>query len=142
MSLAVDGGQLSIRELADREGLPEPTVAKVIARLRKAGVVDAERGRNGGYQLSAPAEDLTLARVVEAFDETMFDSDFCARMTPGSGPCARAEKCTLRPVWRSLSDVVASFLDGITVADVLRRTEPSPIPITTTDVAAHLGPSN
>ena len=142
MSLAVDGGQLSIRELADREGLPEPTVAKVIARLRKAGVVDAERGRNGGYQLSASPEDLTLARVVEAFDETMFDSEFCDRMTPGSGPCARADRCTLRPVWRSLSDVVASFLDGITVADVLRRSEPSPIPITTTDVAAHLGSSN
>jgi len=143
MSLAVDGGQLSIRELADREGLPEPTVAKVIAKLRKAGVVDAERGRNGGYQLSVAPGELTLARVVEAFDETMFDAEFCDRMTPGSGPCARADRCTLRPVWRSLSDVVATFLDGITIADVMRRTEPSPIPITTTtDVTAHLGSSN
>ena len=116
-------------------------MAKVIAKLRKAGVVDAERGRNGGYQLSAAPEEVTLARVVEAFDERMFDADFCDRMTPGSAPCARANRCTLRPVWRSLSDVVATFLDGITVADVLRRTEPSPIPLTTTNVAAQLGSS-
>lgn len=139
MSLAVDGGQLSIRELAERERLPETTVAKVIARLRKAGVVEAERGRNGGYQLATEPTDLTLARVVEAFDDKMFDSGFCDRMTPGEGPCARADRCTLRPVWRSLSEVVASFLDGITVADLLRTSDGEPSAPATIDSAASFG---
>lgn len=139
MSLAVDGGQLTIRELAEREGLPETTVAKVIARLRKAGVVDAERGRNGGYQLAGEATELTLAHVVEAFDETMFDAGFCDRMTPGDGPCARADRCTLRPVWRSLSDVVATFLGGITVADLLRSPDDEPATPTTIDSATSYG---
>lgn len=129
MTLAVNGGQLSIRELGELEGLPETTVAKVVARLRRADIVDAARGRRGGYSLAMTPEDLTLARVVEAFDDRMFDPGFCDRMTPGDGACARSATCGLRPVWRSLSDVVAGFLEGITVADVLHQTDAHPISI-------------
>jgi Rrf2 family protein len=117
--LAADGGQLTIRELADREGIPEATVAKVIAKLRTSDVVRAERGRNGGYALSEPADRLTVARVVEAFDERLYDPGFCDRMTPGEAICSRASSCGLRPVWRGLTSVIGDFLAGITVADVL-----------------------
>lgn len=117
--LAADGGQLTIRELADREGIPEATVAKVIAKLRRSNIVRAERGRNGGYELSEPAESLTVARVVEAFEERLYDPGFCERMAPGEAACARAPSCGLRPVWRGLTAVIGDFLAGITVADVL-----------------------
>jgi len=117
--LAADGGQLTIRELADREGIPETTVAKVIAKLRHSNVVRAERGRNGGYELAEPAERLTVARVVEAFDDRLYDPDFCDRMAPGEAACSRASSCGLRPVWRGLTAVIGDFLAGITVADVL-----------------------
>jgi Rrf2 family protein len=117
--LAAEGGQLTIRELADREGIPETTVAKVIAKLRSSDVVHAERGRHGGYALTEPAERLTVARVVEAFDERLYDPGFCDRMTPGEAACSRASSCGLRPVWRGLTSVIGDFLAGITVADVL-----------------------
>ncbi len=127
MTLAVDGGQLTIRELAAREDLPETTVAKVVGALRKAGVVRAERGRYGGYELAAPPARITLARVVEAFDDRMFDAGFCDRMSPGHRGCSHADRCGLRPVWRSLSEMVAQFLAGITVADVIRGAGSAPI---------------
>jgi Rrf2 family protein len=95
MSLATDGGQLAIRELAEREGLPEATVAKVIGRLRRAELVEAVRGRHGGYTLSRPAESVTLAEVVAAFDDALVITDFCRRMTPGDADCVRAGSCTL-----------------------------------------------
>ncbi len=119
MSLAAAGGQLTIRELSEREGLPETTVAKVVARLRESGLVEAERGRNGGYALTVPADRLTLARVVETFDETMFDGGFCSRMTPAGAACSRADGCGLKPVWHSLTELVSNYLAGITVADVI-----------------------
>ena len=117
--LAADGGQLTIRELADQERLPEATVAKIVGRLRQAGVVTAERGRNGGYTLTSRPDQITIARVVEAFDERIYDPAFCDRMSPGSESCAHSSGCGLRPVWRGLTAVIADFLDGITVADVI-----------------------
>ena len=125
--LASDGGQLTIRELSYSEKLPEPTVAKVIGRLRRSGVVRAERGRNGGYSLVGPAEAITIARVVEAFDEQMYDPAFCDRMSPGNNGCTHATGCGLRPVWHGLTSVIADFLAGITVADVIVG---SPLPQT------------
>jgi Rrf2 family protein len=119
MTLATDGGQLAIRELAEREGLPEATVAKVIGRLRRARLVEAVRGRRGGYTLSRPASDVTLAEVVAAFDDALVTSDFCRRMTPGEADCVRSGSCTLRPVWRGLTAVIGDFLSRITVADLI-----------------------
>jgi len=120
IKLASEGGQLTIRELADQEHLPEATVAKVVGRLRRSGVVTAERGRNGGYALSRPAVEITIARVVEAFDERVYDPAFCDRMSPGEAACAHSTSCGLRPVWRGLTAVIGDFLAGITVADVVQ----------------------
>ena len=117
-SLAKVGGRLNIRELSEHEGLPETTVAKVIARLRRGGLVAAERGRNGGYSLVRPAHEITLAEVVEAFGDRVYDRDFCGRMNP-EGDCAHTAGCGLRPVWRGLGDVIGEFLDGFTVADIV-----------------------
>ncbi len=120
LRLATHGGQLSIRELAGLEELPETTVAKVIARLRKANVVQAERGRNGGYSLDGEASDITVARVVAAFGTTVYGPEFCSQMTPGDGGCAHQTDCGLRPLWHGLTAVIGNFLDNITVADVMR----------------------
>jgi Rrf2 family protein len=116
--LAQNGGKLNIRELAEHEGLPETTVAKVIARLRRGGLVEAERGRNGGYSLVRPADQITLAQVVEAFGSRVYDGAFCERMNP-DGDCNHTRSCGLRPVWRGLGAVIGEFLGGFTVADIV-----------------------
>jgi Rrf2 family protein len=125
MSLAISGDQLTIRELAEREGLPDTTVAKIVARLRGAGLVEAVRGRNGGYTLTRPAGKISVGDVVVAFDGEVFSSDFCITMSPGDGPCIKSEGCGLKPVWRGLRLVVADFLDGISVADLVAGRPPT-----------------
>jgi len=67
-SLAASGGQLTTRELAEREGLPEATVSKVVLRLRRAGLVEASRGRRGGYTLARPPAEITLLEVIETIE--------------------------------------------------------------------------
>lgn len=119
MGLARNGGRLNIRELAALEQLPETTVAKVVGRLRLAGIVEAERGRNGGYSLTRDADQITLARVVGAFGHRRYDGAFCERMSPG-GDCAHIGACRLQSVWSELGAVIGNFLAGITVADVIR----------------------
>jgi Rrf2 family protein len=118
MALAASGDQLTIRELAEREQLPDTTVAKIVGRLRRAGLVEAVRGRNGGYTLTRSADEISLADVVSAFEAQVFASDFCHTMSPGDGICARSADCGLRPVWRGLRNVIGNFLESISVADI------------------------
>ena len=125
MSLATSGDQMTIRELAEREDLPDTTVAKIVGRLKRAGLVVSERGRNGGYTLTRAADEISLGNVVSAFEGEVFSSDFCRTMSPGDGPCAKSTNCGLRPVWRGLRNVIGDFLDGITVADIAAGAGPS-----------------
>lgn len=122
LRLAAEGGQRTIRELAALEGLPETTVAKVVSKLRRAGLVNAERGRNGGYSLTTAAREITVGQVVGAFDSTVYGPDFCARMTPGKERCANEADCGLRPVWHGLTAVIGDFLSNITIADIVGGT--------------------
>lgn len=129
MALAASGDQLTIRELADREDLPDTTVAKIVGRLRQAGLVEAVRGRHGGYTLTRPAAEISLGRVVTAFEAHVFSSDFCRTMSPGDGLCSKSSDCGLKPVWRGLRAVIGNFLDGITVADVVAGASPAGEPL-------------
>ncbi len=135
MSLAVSGDQLTIRDLAEREELPDTTVAKIVGRLRRAGLVCAVRGRNGGYTLTRSADEISLAHVVNAFEAEVFSSDYCRTMSPGDGPCAKSAGCGLKPVWRGLKNVIGNFLDGITVADLVAGgtgSKNNPLPVLVT----------
>ena len=57
-----------LAEIADRDGLPLAYLEHLVARLRKAGLVDSRRGSHGGYLLARPAAEITMAEVVEALE--------------------------------------------------------------------------
>ena len=109
-SIARSGGQLNIRELAEQEKIPEATIAKVVARLRKAGLLAAERGRNGGYSLTRAADTITLSQVVGAFGNTIYDADFCGRMTSGASPACSRPIMSFRSAFRFSLSPMSSLM--------------------------------
>ncbi|HOX25147.1 MAG TPA: Rrf2 family transcriptional regulator [Candidatus Krumholzibacteria bacterium] len=120
MRLAAAGEQLTLGQLAELESLPEPTVAKLLGQLRRGGVVEAARGRHGGYTLAAPAGEISTARVLRALGGDPAPDHPCVSNPENSGGCPRTGDCGLRAVWRHLQQQVAELLDQTSVADLLR----------------------
>lgn len=120
MRLATAGGQQTLAFLADAEQLPEPTVAKLLGMLRRGGVVDAVRGRNGGYVLADRPEGISAAAVVQSVSGPDVFEYPCADASEHPD-CTRSTNCGLRPVWRHLGDRVAEVLHQTSVADLLQR---------------------
>jgi Rrf2 family protein len=56
----------SVRDLADSQALPAPMLEQLLLRLRRAGLLEARRGRQGGYRLAVPAERISLAAILQA----------------------------------------------------------------------------
>jgi Rrf2 family protein len=56
----------SAREIAEKLGLPEIPVRQALVRLRRAGILQAEKGRQGGYRLAQPPEKIPLLSVLRA----------------------------------------------------------------------------
>src|SRR5579884_2047919 len=66
MAAGEGGGMpVSLAEIAAHDGLPLAYLEHLVARLRKAGLVDSRRGSRGGYMLARPAAQITMAEVVE-----------------------------------------------------------------------------
>jgi len=56
----------SAREIVETLGLPEIPVRQALVRLRRAGILQAEKGRQGGYRLTKPPEQIPLLSVLRA----------------------------------------------------------------------------
>jgi Rrf2 family protein len=119
-----DGTQsLTIPEIAASEGLSGPYVAKLLAVLRQAGLIDSVRGRSGGYRLARRPADIHLGVVMRALGEPLFDEPgFCERHrgTETQGDCVHHGDCTLRALWHTLEQWMRRALDQLTLADLLQ----------------------
>jgi Rrf2 family transcriptional regulator, iron-sulfur cluster assembly transcription factor len=117
------GQPVTIPEVAASEGLSPPYVAKLLAVLRQAGIIESVRGCTGGYRLAAPAADLALGKVLMALGEPLFEEPaYCERHkgSEADGACVHLGSCNLRAVWHTLETWMRRALDQITLADLLR----------------------
>src|SRR3954464_14710534 len=69
LALHADGqGPTSVRDIAERTGLPQPYLEQILLALKGAGLVRSKRGVGGGYVLARSPEDITLGQIVSAVD--------------------------------------------------------------------------
>jgi Rrf2 family protein len=115
---------LTIPEIAAAEGLSTPYVAKLLAVLRQAGLIDSVRGCLGGYRLARPAVDVTIGEVLAALGEPLFeDPGYCTKHagTETDGACVHHGHCNLKDLWQSLEQWMRRALEQITLADALHQ---------------------
>src|ERR1700716_407037 len=82
-----DGEPIPLAEIAANDGLPLAYLEHLVARLRKAGLVDSRRGSRGGYLLARPAAQITMAEVVEALEGSIAP---IAGISPGADGSVRS----------------------------------------------------
>ena len=77
----------STHALATAQHLPEPMLEQLLLRLRRAGILDARRGRVGGYRLTKPARDLSMEQILTGLGEALRDSaNRSETLEPDSSP--------------------------------------------------------
>lgn len=107
--------RLSIREIAEREGVSEKYLEPLFARLKRAELVVSVRGQGGGYRLLRDPTELTLYEVFTALGTTPLQ-EFEAGTEGRSG--SRTESGgEMDPVWDGLRERVVDYLRSITIAD-------------------------
>ncbi|WP_370152122.1 SUF system Fe-S cluster assembly regulator [Ferrovibrio sp.] len=104
-------------DTAAATGLPGPTVAKIMARLGKAGLLTSQRGAHGGYRLAQPAEVLSVADIVTALDGPIALTQ-CS--TSGPSACDRENLCVSRRGINRINNAIRGALEGVTLAELAR----------------------
>ena len=119
LSLALhadESGPTSVRDIAERTGLPQPYLEQILLALKGAGIVRSKRGVGGGYILAREPALITLGEIVSAVDGPIAVGDFGAPHEDGA--CDHEGQCVLLSVWAGISSQIRAHLDSFTLADI------------------------
>ncbi|WP_232096536.1 SUF system Fe-S cluster assembly regulator [Denitratisoma oestradiolicum] len=115
-------GVHSVAEMAAAVGVAAPTTSKILKTLARQNLVLSSRGIHGGYRLSRPPEQISIAQVIDAM-EGPFGMTECSIE---AGLCAQEAACPQRENWQRLNQVLRRALDQVSLADM---TGPSAHPV-------------
>src|SRR3546814_15650984 len=104
----------SAADLAATLGLGQPTVSKILKLLGQRELVKSSRGARGGYTLGRPADQISIAHIIDALEEQTFGLTECTA-TPGA--CSVEARCNIRTNWHRLNTIVRRTLDKRSVAE-------------------------
>jgi Rrf2 family protein len=107
------GESLTKTEIAEAEGISAGYVQQLMMALRLNGIVDSHRGREGGFSLSRPADQITVADVLRAVEGEVMPAP-CL----GGDDCERLEDCCTRPVWEQAAALLNDLFSRTTIASL------------------------
>lgn len=109
-------GYVTLKDVALRQGISKKYLEQIALHLSQAGMLRAVRGYQGGYMLSKSAAEYTVNAILQAVEGSMAPVS-CLEEAPNS--CDRCEQCKTLKVWTGLQKLIADYLNGITLQDVI-----------------------
>lgn len=116
LAIHYNKGPINLADISARQGISLSYLEQLFSRLRKQGLVESARGPGGGYMLAKPANNISVADVIQAVDESV-DATKCG----GKKNCQGEDSCLTHDLWEELSNHISGFLSGISLADLVNR---------------------
>jgi Rrf2 family iron-sulfur cluster assembly transcriptional regulator len=111
-------GPTSLSDISQRQDISLSYLEQLFARLRRNHLVTSVRGPGGGYLLSRASDEIFVAEIVDAVNESV-DATGCG----GRADCQEGETCLTHHLWCDLSDQIHAFLSSISLASLVTRRE-------------------
>src|SRR3954471_5474873 len=116
---------ISLAEIAEANGLPLAYLEHLVARLRKAGLVESRRGARGGYLLARSPDEITMAEVVEALEGSIAPIECISADPDGSIVCSREtdpeHACPTKLLWTRVRFSIVRTLQDTTLSELVPK---------------------
>jgi Rrf2 family protein len=111
-------GPVQLSEIAERQNIPAKFLTVMLSNMRRAGLVETMRGREGGYWLAKPPEKVSYGEIVRLTRGSLGLLPCASRLAyQQCTNCITEEKCRLHRVMLMVRDETARILDGLSLAD-------------------------
>jgi Rrf2 family transcriptional regulator, iron-sulfur cluster assembly transcription factor len=116
LALHQNGGPVSLAAISERQGISLSYLEQLFAKLRRNNVVSSTRGPGGGYTLTNNVDEVSVSDIILAVDESckVVDCD-------DSDGCNGGYQCLTHDLWQELSNEIRTFLDGITLSEIMSQ---------------------
>lgn len=109
-------GPVTLSGVSERQKISLSYLEQLFGKLRRFGLVESVRGPGGGYYLAKKMDEITVANIIQAVDETM-DSTQCA----GEGNCLDESECATHELWTTLNGKILEYLSSIRLSQLVAR---------------------
>lgn len=111
-----DEGYIALKDIAQRQGISKKYLEQLVNLLNRSDILRASRGYQGGYMLAQAPDQYTVAQILR-----ITEGNLCpvSCLEDETNQCERSGFCKTLPVWRNLGNVIAEYLDGITLQDII-----------------------
>ena len=116
LAIHYEKGPITLADISSRQEISLSYLEQLFSKLRKNSLVDSARGPGGGYRLSRSSDDIAVAEIISAVDETV-DATRCRR----KANCQHEERCLTHDLWCDLSDQIFTFLSDISLGSLVEK---------------------
>lgn len=109
------GDYIPLKDIARRQEISVKYLENILASLSRVDLVDATRGKGGGYRLSKPPSEYPAGEIIRLAEGSLAS---VACLKGDSVGCEKAEHCRALPLWQGLDKVIVEYLNSYTLADL------------------------
>jgi len=114
-------GILRIQAISEQQNIPKRFLEQILNDLKSAGIVESRRGMAGGYRLSKPPDQISLAVVIRHIEGPLAPVSCVSEKFYSRCTCPDEAKCGIRSVMKDVRDAIVGILESVTVAELCKR---------------------
>jgi Rrf2 family protein len=111
-----DDGFISLKEIAERQNISKQYLEQIVSLLNTSDILRANRGKQGGYMLAKEPSRCTVGQILRITEGSLTP---IACLENKINQCSRAGLCRTLSMWTGLNNVIAGYLDNVTLQDML-----------------------
>ena len=112
-----DGSAVPMKEIAHRQDISLKYLERILPSLVEADLIEGVHGKGGGYRLLKKPEDVTAGEILRLTEGELAPVS-CLKNSDEL--CKYTADCRTRPMWDGLAKVINQYLDGISIADLMK----------------------
>ncbi len=109
-----DSQWVNVGEIAQRQDVTKPFIAKITSQAAAAGLLATQRGTGGGLALTQPAEKITILQILEAIGGPIALN----QCTFKPNRCPRSNKCAVHPIWEKAQQQLNELLSNTLLSEI------------------------
>ena len=124
LAMRQNRGPVTLAAISERQHISLSYLEQLFGKLRRSKLVSSVRGPGGGYNLAQPVQQITVADIVTAVDETL-DATQCG----GRENCHEEKRCMTHDLWATLNEKMYDYLSSVTLADLVAHQAGKPVAV-------------
>ncbi len=120
LALRCQEGPVALATISERQKISLSYLEQLFGKLRRRKLVDSVRGPGGGYCIPRPLEQISVAEIIRAVDETL-DATQCG----GRENCQEEHRCMTHDLWTTLNSKMYEYLNSVSLGDLVENQNPA-----------------